>query len=113
MVANSYRLFRSLMAAGKKEFFSLEVLHFTLLYLRPEGRSVNSPWWGWEGSLRMEATLLVTLRWYMLSREANGVLVILCSLRHSLQAFTVHDSRLMLPYHTVMQLVRTLSITQL
>ncbi|MCI4387673.1 hypothetical protein PGIGA_G00076990 [Pangasianodon gigas] len=52
-----------LMAEGKKEFLSLEVLHFTLLYLRPEGRSVNSPYCGWVGSLRMEAALLWTLRW--------------------------------------------------
>ena len=33
------------MAVGKKEFLSLVVLHFTLLYLRPEGKSVNSPCW--------------------------------------------------------------------
>ena len=36
------------MAEAKKEFLSLEALHFTLLYLRPEGKSVNSPCFsGW------------------------------------------------------------------
>ncbi len=54
--------FKSLMAEGKKEFLNLEVLHFTHLYLRPEGRSVNSPCCGWVGSLRMEAALLWTKR---------------------------------------------------
>ncbi len=35
-------LFKSLMPEGKKDFLNLEVLHFTLLYLRPEGRSVST-----------------------------------------------------------------------
>lgn len=34
------------MAERKKEFFGLEVLLFTLLYLRPEGRRENSLCWG-------------------------------------------------------------------
>ncbi len=55
--------FKSLMSEGKKEFLKMEVLRFTLLYLRPEGRSVNGPCCGWVGSLRMEAALLWTLRW--------------------------------------------------
>ena len=63
MTANSYLLFRSLMAVGKKEFFSLVGLDLTPLYLQNEGRSVNSPCWGWVGASRMEVTLLWTLGW--------------------------------------------------
>ncbi len=51
-------LFRSLMPEGRKDILNLEVLHFTFLYLRPEGWS--SPCRGWVGSLRMEAALLWT-----------------------------------------------------
>ncbi len=50
--------FKSLVAEGKKEFLNLEILQFTPLYLRPEGRSVNSPCCEWVGSLKMEAVLL-------------------------------------------------------
>lgn len=32
--------------AGNEEFFGLEVLHVTLLSLRPQGRSVNNPGFG-------------------------------------------------------------------
>ena len=60
---NSYLLLRSLMAVGQKEFYSLEVLDLKLLYLRPEGINQESPYWGWVGSLRMEAALLWTLWW--------------------------------------------------
>ena len=63
VIANSYPLFRSLMAVEKKELFSLLVLDLTLLYLWPEGRSVSSPCSGWLESLRMEETLLWTLQW--------------------------------------------------
>ena len=50
----------SLMAAGKREFFSLVVLDLKPLDFWPKGSSVNSPCWGWVGSLRMEASLLWT-----------------------------------------------------
>ncbi len=43
------------MPEGRKDILNLEVLHFTFLYLRPEGWSVSSPCRGWVGSLRMEA----------------------------------------------------------
>ena len=43
---------------------SLAVLDLTLLYLWPEGRSVNRPCWGWVGSLRIEAALLWTPKPY-------------------------------------------------
>lgn len=75
------------MAVGKKEFLSLVVLHFILLYLRSEGRSENRPCWGCVGSVMMEAALLWTLP---LCREGCGDLG--CGLYHSLQAFAVsHD----------------------
>ena len=48
---------------GQKECFSLVVLGLTLVYLWPEGRSVNRPCWEWVGSLRMEAAILWTLWW--------------------------------------------------
>uniref|UniRef100_A0A3B3TC98 TNFR-Cys domain-containing protein n=1 Tax=Paramormyrops kingsleyae TaxID=1676925 RepID=A0A3B3TC98_9TELE len=63
------RLFRSLIVVGKKELFSRDVLDFTLLNLRPEGRSVNSPCWGCVGSLRMEAD----------EYEINGICCRKCS----------------------------------
>ena len=63
MIVNSYLLVGSLMAVEKKESFSLVVLDLTPLYLQPEGRSGNSPCWGWVGSLRMEAALLRTRQW--------------------------------------------------
>nr|XP_024654426.1 uncharacterized protein LOC112430396 [Maylandia zebra] len=40
------QLFKSLMAVGKKELLSLDILDFKLLNLRPEGRSVNGLCWG-------------------------------------------------------------------
>lgn len=42
-VVITQQLFRSLMAEGKKEFFSLEVL----LNIQPEGSSENSLCWEW------------------------------------------------------------------
>ena len=63
MIVNAYLLFRSLMAAGKKEFFSLVVLDVTPLYLWPEGRSVRS--------LRMEAAFLWTLSKCMCFSRSN------------------------------------------
>ena len=62
VIVNTYLLWRSLKAVGKKEFFSLVLLDLTLLYLWPEGRSVNRSCWGWVEALRMEAALLWTLR---------------------------------------------------
>lgn len=52
MIVNYYLLFRSLMAVGENEFFSQVGLDFTVLYLRPEGRSENSPCWGLVGLWR-------------------------------------------------------------
>ena len=37
------------MGVGKEEFFSLVVLDLSLLYPRPEGRSMSSPCWGMGG----------------------------------------------------------------
>ena len=62
VIVNTYLLLRSLKTVGKKEFFSLVLLDLTLLYLWPEGRSVNRSCWGWVEALRMEAALLWTLR---------------------------------------------------
>lgn len=43
---------------GKKDFFSVEVLHFTLLYLWPQGRSVLGVGWilGDGGSAPVDST---------------------------------------------------------
>ena len=41
----------------KEIIFTLVVLDLTLLYLQPEGRSVNRPCWGWVGSLRVETAV--------------------------------------------------------
>lgn len=51
------------MAEGKKDFFCLEVLLFTPLYVPPEV-SVNSLWWEWVGFQRMEAVLLQIQFWW-------------------------------------------------
>lgn len=72
------------MAAGKKEFSNLEVLHFTLLYLRPEGRRVNSRCWGGVFGWRQPSSTFCRCLW--------SVVVVL-------------------PYHTLMQLVKILSMT--
>ena len=77
MTVNSYLLFRGLIAVRKKEFFSLVDLVLRLLYLQPEGRSVNSLCWGWV----VDA----------LQRGQWSSDDLLCYLYHSLQAFQVQS----------------------
>lgn len=86
------------MAVGKEEFFSLEVLHFTRLYLRSESRSVNRPCRGCVGSLRMEAVLLWTVVVDALQRGQWSTGVLLSSLHHSLQSLAVHGSSAAVPH---------------
>ena len=78
--------------SGEKMFLSLVVLHFTLLYLRPERKSVNSPYWGWVGSLMMEVVVDALQRGDWSPDDPLGCLY------HSLQAFAVHDSGTAVPH---------------
>ena len=66
VIVYSYLLVRSLIAVGKKEFFSLVLLDLTPLYIRPEGSSVISPSWGGRGSwgCRRLRSIAVVLPYY-------------------------------------------------
>ena len=103
------REFSILTAWWIKLSFSLLVLARRLLSLLPDGSRLKRLLDGWVGSPAMQRALRVR---YMSCREGRGTPTILSAALTTLCSFFRQDA-VQVPYHTVMQLVRMLSMVPL